>query len=142
GPSYGPGVLTYNGITTACGGLHGHLHVAPNGTAWLPANQCGGKQGGAVSTTAGTTWTEFIVSGNNDVNGGTPFSATSQTDGADPSIGIDSANVAYYCYVKKENATQGHVHVAVSTDGGQTWIRDVDVGASHGIVNAAETEAG
>jgi Bacterial Ig domain/Dockerin type I domain len=141
GASYGPGVLTYNGITTACGGLHGHLHVAPNGTVWLPANQCGGKQGGAVSTTAGTTWTEFIVSGNNDVNGGAPFNATSQVDGADPSIGIDSANVAYYCYVKKENATQGHVHVAVSTDGGQTWIRDVDVGASHGIVNAAETEA-
>src|SRR5205823_4572048 len=131
GASYGPGVLTYNGITTACGGLHGHLHVAPDGTVWLPANQCGGKQGGAISTTAGTTWTEFIVSGNNDVNGGAPFTATSQVDGADPSIGIDSANTAYYCYVNREGGgKEGHVHVAVSTNGGQTWIRDVDVGAS------------
>ena len=141
GSSYGPGVLPYDGFTTACGGLHGHIHVAPNGTAWLPVNQCAGQQGGAVSTNAGTTWTEFIVSGNNDVNGGAPFTATSQTDGADPSVGIDSASTAYYCYVKNENGTEGHVHVAVSTDNGQTWIRDVDVGASHGIVNAAETEA-
>jgi hypothetical protein len=140
GASYGPGVLTYDGFTTACGGLHGHLHVAPNGTVWLPANQCGGQQGGALSTTAGTSWTEFIVAGNNDANGGAPFTATSQADGADPSIGIDSANAAYYCYVNNEGS-EGHVHVAVSTDGGQTWIRDVDVGVSHGIVNAAEVEA-
>jgi hypothetical protein len=141
GSSYGPGVLAYDGFTTACGGLHGHIHVAPNGTAWLPVNQCAGQQGGALSTTAGTTWTEFIVAGNNDVNGGAPFSAVSQVDGADPSIGIDSASTAYYCYVNNENGTEGHVHVAVSTDNGQTWIRDVDVGASHGIVNAAEVEA-
>src|SRR6266513_4562057 len=61
GSSYGPGVLTYNGFTTQCGGLHGHLHVAPDGTVWLPANQCGGKQGGAVSFDGGVTWNEFIV---------------------------------------------------------------------------------
>jgi hypothetical protein len=140
GASYGPGVLTYNGFTTACGGLHGHLHVAPNGTAWLPANQCGGQQGGALSTNGGVTWSEFIVSGNNDANGGAPFAAMSQSDGADPSIGIDSANTAYYCYVNNQGS-EGHVHVAVSTDGGQTWIRDVDVGASHNVINAAETEA-
>ena len=141
GASYGPGVLAYDGFTTACGGLHGHIHVAPDGTAWLPVNQCGGNQGGAVSTTAGTTWTEFIVSGNNDVNGGAAFTAESQADGADPSIAIDSDNTVYYCYVNNEGGNEGHVHVAVSTDGGQTWIRDVDVGATHGIVNAAETEA-
>jgi hypothetical protein len=141
GASYGSGVLAYNGFTTACGGLHGHLHVASNGTVWLPVNQCGGQQGGAVSTTAGSTWTEFIVSGNNDVAGGAEFSAASQANGADPSIAIDAANTAYYCYVNDEGGSEGHVHVAVSTDGGQTWIRDVDVGVSHGIVNAAHTEA-
>jgi hypothetical protein len=140
GSSYGPGVLAYDGFTTACGGLHGHVHVAPDGTVWLPVNQCAGRQGGAVSTTAGARWNEFIVSGNNDVNGGAAFTATSQANGADPSVGIDSASTAYYCYVNNEGS-EGHVHVAVSTDGGLTWIRDVDVGASHGIINAAETEA-
>ena len=136
GASYGPGVLAYegNGITQ-CHGLHGHVHVAPNGTVWLPVNQCGGKQGGAVSTDGGTTWSEFIVT-----------DSQSQINGADPSVGIDSNSTAYYCYVNNEpvapgNPPEGHVHVKVSKDGGKTWIRDFDVGASHGIKNAAHTEA-
>src|ERR1700730_11016122 len=56
GTSYGPGVLPYNGVTTKCGGLHGQLHGAPDGTAWLPVNQCAGQQGGAFSIDAGVTW--------------------------------------------------------------------------------------
>src|SRR5216117_1784526 len=135
GASYGPGVLAYDGITTQCGGLHGHVHVAPNGTVWLPVNHCGGEQGGALSTDGGTTWNEFLVTGSRP-----------QINGADPSVAIDSNNTAYFCYVNDElvapnNPPEGHVHVKVSTDGGQTWIRDVDVGASHGIKNAAHTEA-
>ncbi|MEY2557454.1 MAG: hypothetical protein QOE34_879, partial [Verrucomicrobiota bacterium] len=135
GASYGPGVLAYDGNTTQCGGLHGHLHVAPNGTVWLPVNQCRGKQGGALSTDAGNTWQEFIVTG-----------AISQTQGADPSIAIDSDSTVYYSYVNNEpvpagNLPEGHVHVKVSKDGGKTWINDVDLGASHGIKNAVEVEA-
>ena len=135
GASYGPGVLAYNGTTTACGGLHGHLHVARDGTVWLPVNQCGGKQGGALSTDGGTTWKEFIVTG-----------SISQTQGADPSVAIDPNSTVYYAYVNNEPVpagapSEGHVHVKVSTDRGKTWIRDFDVGASHGIVNAAEVEA-
>src|SRR5205809_2630653 len=136
GASYGPGVLAYagNGITQ-CHGLHGHVHVAPDGTVWLPVNQCGGAQGGAVSTDGGTTWSEFIVTG-----------SRSQINGADPSVGIDSNSTAYYCYVNNEpvpagNPPEGHIHVKVSKDGGKTWIRDFDVGASHGVKNAAHTEA-
>ena len=140
GASYGPGVLTYNGVTTQCGGLHGHLHVSPDGTVWLPANQCGGKQGGAVSFDGGVTWNEFIV----QKTGTGGFAAVSQTDGADPSIGIDTASTAYYCYVNKQG-NEGHVHVAVGKRNGLStninWIRDVDIGASHGIINAAEVEA-
>ena len=135
GVSYGPGVLAYDGMTTQCGGLHGHLHVAPNGTVWLPVGHCGGTQGGAVSTDGGTTWNEFLVAG-----------SRSQINGADPSVAIDSNNTAYFCYVNNEpmgpnDPPEGHVHVKVSTDGGQTWIRDVDIGASHGIKNAVHTEA-
>ena len=135
GASYGPGVLAYTGITTQCGGLHGHLHVAPDGTAWLPVNQCGGKQGGAFSTDAGTTWQEFIVTG-----------SISQPQGADPSIAIDSDSTVYYAYVNNEpvaagDPPEGHAHVKVSHDHGVTWINDVDLGASHGIKNAVEIEA-
>ena len=135
GASYGPGVLAYTGTTTECGGLHGHLHVAPDGTAWLPVNQCNGKQGGALSTDGGTTWQEFIVTG-----------AISQQQGADPSIAIDSDSTVYYAYVNNETVAQGqppegHAHVKVSKDGGKTWINDFDLGASHGIKNAAEIEA-
>src|SRR5437588_2464088 len=51
GASYGPSVLAYNGQGSSapngtCGGLHGHLHVAPNGPVWLPVPQCSGSQGG------------------------------------------------------------------------------------------------
>ena len=33
------------------------------------------------------------------------------------------------------------MHVKVSKDGGQTWINDFDLGASHGIRNAVHVEA-
>src|SRR5205823_6547243 len=145
GASYGPGVLAYTGITTQCGGLHGHLHVAPDGTVWLPVNQCGGLQGGSFSTDAGTTWTEFTVP-----------SAASQTQGADPSIAIDADSKIYYSYVKNQSGGQeGHARVAVGTLGNCTiapvtglrsncsitWGADIDIGTTHGIVNAAEIEA-
>jgi hypothetical protein len=135
GTNYGPGVVVYNGNTTACRGLHGHVHVAPNGTVWLPVPHCSGKQGGATSTDSGLTWTEFTVPG-----------SVSQQQGADPSIGIDSNNTAYFAYVNNEpvpagNPPEGHPHVKVSSNGGQSWTKDFDLGASHGVINAVEIEA-
>ena len=136
GMTWGPGVPAYTGSgPQGCGGLHGHVHIAPNGTAWLPVKDCNGRQGGVTSTDAGTTWSEFVVTG-----------SRSQAQGADPSIALDSDGTAYYCYVNNEpvpagNPPEGHVHVAVSRDGGVTWSSDFDLGASHGIKNAAHTEA-
>ena len=136
GMTWGPGVPAYTGQSaTGCSGLHGHVHIANNGTAWLPVNQCNGSQGGAISTDGGLTWNEFVVTG-----------SRSQANGADPSIALDSDNTAYYCYVNNEPVAdgqppEGHVHVKVSKDGGATWINDYDIGAAHGIVNAAHTEA-
>jgi len=136
GMTWGPAVPAYTSFGTyGCGGLHGHVHISANGTAWLPVAQCNGTQGGVTSTDGGTTWNEFAVTG-----------SVSQPSGADPSIALDSDNTAYYCYVNNEpvaaNAPpEGHVHVKVSKDGGLTWINDVDIGKSHGIVNAAEPEA-
>src|SRR5438552_1121677 len=139
GASYGPGVLAYegNGITQ-CHGLHGHVHVAPDGTVWLPVSHCGGHQGGAMSTDGGVTWKEFIVP-----------NAISQIQGADPSIAIDSDSTVYYAYVNNEpvaagNPPEGHARVAVghrNPNNTVTWTNDFDIGASHGIKNAAEIEA-
>jgi PKD repeat protein len=139
GASYGPGVFAYygNGITQ-CEGLHGHVHVAPDGTAWLPVKDCAGKQGGALSTDGGTTWNEFIATGSKP-----------QSAGADPSIGIDSNNTVYYCYVNNEpvgagQPPEGHPRVKVghrNANNTVTWSYDVDIGASHGIKNAVHPEA-
>jgi len=130
------GVPAYTGSgTQGCGGLHGHLHIAPDGTAWLPVNQCNGRQGGVTSTDGGLTWSEFALP-----------TSVSQSQGADPSIAIDADSTAYYCYVNNEPVAngrppEGHAHVQVSHDGGLTWVNDVDLGVAHGVINAAETEA-
>ena len=148
GASYGPGVVaTGPGASNSqgCGGLHGHVHVAPDGTAYLPDNSCGSTQGGAFTLMGGITpWTEFSVQKPVGDADGPAFTTVPQADGADPSIGIDSGNTLYYCYVNNQTGgTEGHVHVAVGKRNGSTisWIRDADVGVSHGVVNAAEVEA-
>jgi hypothetical protein len=142
GTSWGPSTLAYNGQGTsvpggACGGLHGHIHVAPDGTAWLPVNQCHGLQGGVFSTDGGTTWNTFTIP-----------NAISQEQGADPSIAIDSDSTIYYSYVNNEPVPQGsppegHARVVVGHRVGTNvnWSNYVDLGATHGVVNAAEIEA-
>jgi hypothetical protein len=98
GASYGPGVLAYTGQGPgSCGGLHGHIHVAPDGTAWLPVNQCSGLQGGVFSIDGGVTWTTFTVP-----------NAVTQIQGADPSIAIDSDSNIYYSYVNNEPVSVGN----------------------------------
>ncbi|MEO7725320.1 MAG: hypothetical protein ABIU29_11655, partial [Chthoniobacterales bacterium] len=139
----GPGALNSQG----CGGLHGHVHVAPDGTAWLPDKSCGTKQGGGISTDASTLpWSEFTVEKLVPDANGPAFTTSAQANGADPSIAIDSASTVYYCYVNNEaSGTEGHARVAVgkrvANSTAVNWIRDFDIGASHGIKNAAHPEA-
>ncbi len=142
-PATGPGTLNSQG----CGGLHGHTHIAPDGTAWMPDKSCGGKQGGSISIDASTTaWSEFSVSKAVADANGPAFTTTPQANGADPSIALDANSTAYFCYVNSEaGGSEGRAHVAVGKRRAGTtiidWIRDTDVGATHGIVNAAHTEA-
>ncbi len=143
GSTYGAPTLAYTGRGAGtpggtCGGLHGHLHVAPDGTAWLPVKQCSGLQGGVFSTDMGTTWVTFQVP-----------NAVSQQNGADPSIAIDGNSTVYYSYVNNEpvgtgQPPEGHARVQVghrNADNTVTWTNNFDLGATHGIVNAAHTEA-
>jgi hypothetical protein len=96
-------------------------------------------QGGVFSTDAGITWHIFQVPG-----------AFSQRPGADPSIAIDADSTIYYSYVNNEPVSQGkppegHARVQVghldAVNNVVTWSNNFDLGATHGIVNAAEIEA-
>lgn len=137
GATYGPGTLAYDG--TNCGGLHGHVRVGPDGTAYLPVPDCGGKAGVAVSTDAGLTWQEFFLP-----------NSLPQSSGSDPSIAIDANNKIYFFYiVSSPDATKGTMHVQVGTQvrnvagqlTGITWSNDTDLGATHGVLNSAFPEA-
>ncbi|HEY2028048.1 MAG TPA: fibronectin type III domain-containing protein [Myxococcales bacterium] len=131
GLSFGPGIPIYegNGIT-ACGGLHGHVKVAGDGSVYVPVAQCGLQQGGVVSLDAGTTWQQFLIPASQSFTGGS----------TDPSIAIDQANTIYECYVDGQGA-EHHAHVAVSHDRGATWLNDTDIGIAAGVVNAVFPEA-
>jgi hypothetical protein len=121
GATFGPGVPTY---TTECGAIHGHVKVAPNGTVYVPNRDCGGLAGLTRSTDNGVTWSVKTIPG-------------SSTTGflVDPSIGIgtndvgkpngQTVNTIYLGY----QAEDGHAHIAVSHDEGDTWGNDQDVGA-------------
>ena len=134
GTSYGPSVPVYDGQTTQCSGIHGHVKVAPDGTAYLPVRDCSGKAGLMVSVDGGLSWTERIV----------PNSKT-QTHGSDPSVAIGADGTLYFFYVADQTSNpqdpaEGHIHVQVSTDRGATWSKDTDLGASHGVKNAVMPE--
>jgi BNR repeat-like domain len=101
-----------------CGGLHGHIKVAPDGTVYVPNKSCGSAQGFAVSEDNGLTWSIRTVPGS--------------TSGAtDPSVGIASDGTVYFGYANND----GKAFVAVTKDKGLTWQNVQDVGAAAGIQN-------
>jgi hypothetical protein len=117
GLTFGPAVPMYTLLD--CGGLHGHVKVAPNdGTVYVPNKGCGANQAVAVSSDNGTTWQVRKV----------PTSAPADSD---PAVGIGADGTVYFGY---QNA-DGHPRVAVSHDKGATWENDQDVGAALGIRN-------
>lgn len=116
GTTYGPAVPIYNLLD--CGGLHGHVKVAPDGTVYVPNKGCGGNQGVAVSTDNGTSWTLHKV-------------PTSTPGDSDPSVGIGADGTVYFGYQNSD----GTAHVAVSHDQGATWVNDQNVGAQLGVRN-------
>ncbi|MGZ4437325.1 MAG: CARDB domain-containing protein [Nocardioidaceae bacterium] len=117
GTTFGAGVPTYSLLD--CGGLHGHIKVAPDGTAYLPNKGCGDSQAVVVSQDNGTSWTVEKVPG--------------ATHGdSDPSVGIGSNGTTYFGYV----GADGKPGVAVSRDQGKTWTDRQPVGTEFGIQNA------
>jgi len=117
GTTFGNGVPVYN--LTQCGGLHGHIKVGPDGTAYLPNKGCGANQAAVVSRDNGATWTVSPVPGS------TPGSS-------DPSVGVSANNTVYFGYV----GADGKPGVAVSRDHGKTWTDNQAVGTEFGVKNA------
>jgi CARDB protein len=117
GTTFGPGVPTYSLLD--CGGLHGHVKVGPDGTAYLPNKGCGEDQAAVVSTDDGQSWTV------SKVPGATPGDS-------DPSVGVARDNTVYFGYV----GADGKPGTAVSRDHGKTWTDRQTVGTSFGIKNA------
>ena len=132
GLTFGPGVPIYN--LTQCGGLHGHIRVSPDGTAYVPNEDCtdaAGVQRPAVVVTNdnGLTWNVRTIS-----------RAKSSRPGGDPSAAAGASNTLYVGYVNYD----GHPNIAISRDHGLTWSKPFDAGAGYGIQNAefAEVIAG
>ncbi len=134
GLTFGPGIplyvfVTVNGVDTPaspgnCGGLHGHIRVAPDGTAYVPNRNCKdanrvSRPGVAVSTNNGLTWTIRTV----------PDGKTGA--GTDPSVAAGSKNTIYLGYANSD----GHAKVSVSHDRGLTWTKSQDAGTPFGIQN-------
>jgi plastocyanin len=117
GTTFGAGVPTYN--LTQCGGLHGHVKVAPDGTAYLPNKSCGDNAAVAVSEDDGLTWTVHPV-------------GPSTVGDSDPSVGISANGTVYFGYV----GADGKPGVATSTDRGKTWKYGQKVGQDFGVKNA------
>jgi hypothetical protein len=118
GRTFGVAVPIYN--LTQCVGIHGHVKVAPDGTAYVPNKSCGGGQGVAVSRDNGLTWTVKTIPG-------------STSSSWDPSVGIASDGTVYFGYMNGD----GHPFVAVSHDEGDTWTNIQDVGTALGLQNIA-----
>jgi len=116
GLTFGVAVPMYD--LTQCGGLHGHIKVAPDGTVYVPNKGCGGQQAVAVSEDNGLTWTIRKIPG-------------SKSGRTDPSVGIGSDGTIYVGYANGD----GTPRIAVSHDRGRTFENDVNVGFYQGIKN-------
>ena len=116
GLTFGVAVPMYD--LTQCGGLHGHIKVAPDGTVYVPNKGCGGQQAVAVSEDNGLTWTIRKIPG-------------SKSGRTDPSVGIGSDGTIYVGYANGD----GTPRIAVSRDRGRTFQNDVNVGFYQGIKN-------
>ena len=119
GLTFGPGVPLYN--LTQCGGIHGHVMSAPDGTTYVPNMSCLGKQALIVTQDNGLTWNIRTVS----------TSTTPKGAIVDPAVAVGANNTVYFGY----QSGDGHAHTAVSHDAGLTWGNDTDVGYALGLQN-------
>jgi hypothetical protein len=120
-----PSTQIFGGVT-GCGSLHGHFRISPDGTGYVPQNNCAradkvAGQGMAVTKDNGQTYTYSVVP-----------DSTRNGNGGDPSVAADAANKVYYGYV----GADGHARIATSADHGASWTKSIDVGSAFHIEQA------
>src|SRR5438874_2560990 len=126
GLTYGPSVPMY--VSAQCGGLHGHVKVAADGTVYVPNRDCGGTQSVVVSEDNGASWAIHAV--NTCTYAAKPSLVGT---GDDPALSVDASGRIYFAF-SNYGTSAG---VAVSEDKGQTWKNMYDVGAAYGVHNVA-----
>jgi hypothetical protein len=112
GLTFGPAVPIYT--LADCSGLHGHIKVAPDGTAYVPNKSCNGEQAVVVSGDAGLTWAVRRVPG-------------SAAGDSDPSVAVANDGTLYMGWADGGH----HPYVAVSNDKGATWSNITNVGTTY-----------
>ncbi|MEY2518617.1 MAG: hypothetical protein QOF24_376 [Verrucomicrobiota bacterium] len=123
GLTFGPATVMFT--TADCGGLHGHIKVAPDGTVYVPNNACGGTAdpvGHADGNQA------VIVSGDNGITWSIrkiPGSTTKSNHDGSVAVANDSKTI-----YEGFQSGDGHPRIAVSHDKGLTWSAPFDVGAT------------
>ncbi|HWH09104.1 MAG TPA: exo-alpha-sialidase, partial [Candidatus Thermoplasmatota archaeon] len=98
-----------------CGGLHGHVVAAPDGTVYLPSSDCSVRQSPplvSVTQDDGLTWTTHVISKDHP------------TDSHEVGIAVDEAGNVYANWI-----SDGRMLLAHSTDAGKTWSAPIDVTA-------------
>jgi hypothetical protein len=125
GATYGPIVEVDPLADGHCGGLHGHIKVAPDGTVYLPLNSCDGQGATIVSQDNGVTWTIQHVP-----------NTVANPNFQDPAVGVDNNGRAYFV-MSSATGNGSNAVVATSDNGGASWQNVYDVGAGYGLNNIA-----
>ncbi len=114
-----------------CAGLHGHVKLGPDGTAFVPDKGCGGP---GVPLLDGGLASAVVSEDNNATWQIRPIPGAMTSGNDDPSIGVATdSNTIFLGY----QAADGHARIAVSHDKGVTWQHDTDVGLLAGVRNCA-----
>jgi hypothetical protein len=128
GATFGPAIEIDPVADQHCGGLHGHLKVAPDGTVYVPMNDCDNFGAVVASEDNGITWSIRHVP-----------NTISNPNLQDPAVSVDNAGRLYFAMSSaRPGNTPGTTGVvAVSVDRGQNWTNIYDVGANSGLNNVA-----
>lgn len=130
GQTYGPAVAVDSGMV--CGGLHGHIKVGPDGTAYLPNKGCATAQAAIVSENNGATWQVRGVPGST-AGGSDAAVGIGRGDEVKEAIGGAPIGRVYLGYADGDNRAV----ITTSDNRGVNWTQPLDVGAVFGINNVA-----
>lgn len=126
-----------------CAGLHGHLKVAPDGTAFVPDKGCvnagngipllnGGQASVVVSEDNGITWSVRPIPNEKTTGNDDPAVGVSICRPNDPGCDKATRSNTIYLGYQADTPTGAHPKIAVSHDKGVTWQNITDIGALPG----------